>query len=105
MQFHNTLSTKSDSKHEGSPCTIYSFKNCPLPFPKQWTNGTNAGFSEADEDELWLPIHEHYATLGENVAAHEAAEYSFLKTYRELVTLMRKKVTALQSGFSMNQHM
>ena len=88
-----TLSTKDNSKPEGWPCTC-PCKNCPLP--NQWTSGPNAGFSEAGEADLWLPIHDHYIALSENVEAHEDAEFSFLKTYRELVEVMRMKVRKLQ---------
>ena len=45
---------------------------------------------------MWLPIHDgeygEYIEASEYVEAQEAAEYSFLKNFRQFVTLERKKV-------------
>ena len=45
---------------------------------------------------MWLPIHDgeygDYIEASEYVEAQEAAEYSFLKNFRQFVTLERKKV-------------
>ena len=53
---------------------------------------------------MWLPIHDgeygDYIEASEYVEAQEAAEYSFLKNFRQFVTLERKKVL---QGYSYGQ--
>ena len=58
--------------------------------PMQWTDGKNAGFSEADADKLYLPMDEH----GVNVAGQLADENSLLHTMQKLIAL-RKSSPAL----------
>lgn len=58
--------------------------------PMQWTDGKNAGFSEADADKLYLPVDEH----GVNVAAQMSDESSLLHTMKNLIAL-RKSSPAL----------
>ena len=60
--------------------------------PMQWTDGTNAGFSEAKP---WLPVPPSYKT--QNVAAESKDANSILATYRQLLSL-RHKESALVSG-------
>ena len=58
--------------------------------PMQWTNGKNAGFSDADASELYLPVDEH----GVSVQAQLAEEGSLLRTVQKLIAL-RKSSSAL----------
>ena len=58
--------------------------------PMQWTNGKNAGFSEADADALYLPVDEH----GVSVQAQMAQDGSLLRTVQKLIAL-RKSSSAL----------
>jgi alpha-glucosidase len=60
--------------------------------PMQWTDETNAGFSEAKP---WLPVPPSYKT--HNVAAESKDANSILATYRQLLSL-RHKESALVSG-------
>ena len=58
--------------------------------PMQWTEGKNAGFSEADAGKLYLPVDEH----GVNMAEQLADENSLLHTMQKLIAL-RKSSPAL----------
>lgn len=58
--------------------------------PMQWSDGKNAGFSDADAGALYLPVDAH----GENVAAQLRDDASLLNTTRKLIAL-RKSSPAL----------
>jgi alpha-glucosidase len=60
--------------------------------PMQWTDGTNAGFSEAKP---WLPVPPSYKT--HNVATESKDAGSILALYRQLLSL-RHKEPALVNG-------
>lgn len=62
--------------------------------PMQWTSGKNAGFSQADENMLYLPVEK--GDYIPNVADQYADDKSLLNTVRELIHL-RKSVDALGS--------
>ncbi|XP_065562925.1 probable maltase [Artemia franciscana] len=59
--------------------------------PMQWSNETNAGFSEV---EPWLAVNGNYPNV--NVAAQDAASESHLKVYRELVKI--REMASAQYG-------
>lgn len=63
--------------------------------PMQWDTTQNAGFSEADPDELWLPVAENAAE--KNVATELDDPQSHLALYRELLKI-RKASNALRFG-------
>jgi alpha-glucosidase len=60
-----------------------------------WNAGTNAGFSTAREEDLWLPVNDEYRTI--NVEAQLADPASSLNLYRALLAL-RKSSPALRDG-------
>ena len=62
--------------------------------PMQWTEGKNAGFSEADADKLYLPVDEH----GVNVAEQLADENSLLHTMQKLIALRRSSPALCADG-------
>lgn len=62
--------------------------------PMQWTEGKNAGFSEADSDKLYLPVDEH----GVNVAEQLADENSLLHTMQKLIALRRSSPALCADG-------
>lgn len=62
--------------------------------PMQWTDGKNAGFSEADADRLYLPVDEH----GVNVAEQLADEKSLLHTMQKLIALRRSSPALCADG-------
>lgn len=62
--------------------------------PMQWTDGKNAGFSEADADKLYLPVDEH----GVNVAEQLADENSLLHTMQKLIALRRSSPALCADG-------
>ena len=53
--------------------------------PMQWSAGKNAGFSDGDEKDLYLPVDADYEKV--NVAAEEADPGSLLHTVRDLLAL------------------
>ncbi|XP_054758477.1 amino acid transporter heavy chain SLC3A1-like [Lytechinus pictus] len=53
--------------------------------PMQWDATTNAGFSSASEDDLYLPVHFNYQQV--NVKAQMGDENSVLEVFRRLVAL------------------
>lgn len=62
--------------------------------PMQWTEGKNAGFSEADADKLYLPMDEH----GVNVAGQLADDNSLLHTMQKLIALRRSSPALCADG-------
>ena len=60
--------------------------------PMQWSDGKNAGFSDGDPEQLYLPIPEN----GINVAQQLADETSLLHTMKKLIAL-RKSSHALSA--------
>lgn len=64
----------------------------PERTPMQWSDFSNAGFSEA---EPWLPISEDFARI--NVSRQDHDQSSLLNFYRRLI-LLRKNEEALNSG-------
>lgn len=62
--------------------------------PMQWTEGKNAGFSEADAGKLYLPVDEH----GVNVAEQLADENSLLHTTQKLIALRRSSPALCADG-------
>ena len=62
--------------------------------PMQWTNGKNAGFSEADADALYLPVDEH----GVSVQAQMAQDGSLLRTVQKLIALRRSSPALCADG-------
>jgi glycosidase len=67
---------------------------CRSPMP--WTSeGAAAGFSDAPEDDLWLPVGE--SNRARNVEARTADDRSILHLYRRLLAL-RRRTPALQVG-------
>ena len=62
--------------------------------PMQWTDGKNAGFSEADAGKLYLPVDEH----GVNVAEQLADDNSLLHTMQKLIALRRSSPALCADG-------
>ncbi len=62
--------------------------------PMQWTNGKNAGFSDADASALYLSVDEQ----GENVCAQLADDASLLNTTRRLIALRRSSPALCADG-------
>ena len=60
--------------------------------PMQWAKGKNAGFSEANSEDLYLPVDE----AGENVSDQLSDPDSLLNTMKKLISL-RKNTQALSS--------
>jgi alpha-glucosidase len=69
------------------------FGRDPARTPLQWTNGVNAGFSEAHA--TWLPIAANYKT--HNIASESKDPHSYLSLYRTL-GLLRHKSNAIKHG-------
>lgn len=67
----------------------------PFRSPMQWTPEKNAGFSDADEDKLWLPVSPDYKEV--NVETQLNDPYSSLALYRKLIAY-RKTSPALLTG-------
>ena len=63
--------------------------------PMQWDSSSNAGFSAANAQKLWLPLSDEYKT--NNVERELKDPRSFLNLYRRLLRL-RKQSQALQTG-------
>ena len=63
--------------------------------PMAWDASPAAGFSDADPEDLWLPLHEHHAQL--NVAAESADPDSHLAFYRRALAY-RSASPALRAG-------
>jgi alpha-glucosidase len=67
----------------------------PQRTPMQWTDGTNAGFSSADPQVLWLPLSPDYQKI--NVAVQLKDPRSILNLYRSLLSY-RRSYLSLQVG-------
>ncbi|XP_045513184.1 maltase 2-like [Pieris brassicae] len=65
------------------PVNFIEVTRDPIRTPFQWTNGKNAGFSDADK--TWLPVAEGYEH--NNVANEKAAARSHYQVYRSLTGL------------------
>lgn len=63
--------------------------------PMLWNSGKNAGFSQADEDKLWLPIDPEYATR--NLEEQASDPFSFFSLYHTLLH-MRGANQTLKKG-------
>jgi alpha-glucosidase len=75
---------KIDDPHDGRD---------PERTPMLWTDGKNAGFSDAED--TWLPISPDYAT--KNVQAQLRDPHSFLSLYRRMLRI-RRDSPALRRG-------
>ncbi|XP_032595167.1 maltase 2 isoform X2 [Drosophila grimshawi] len=64
----------------------------PVRTPFQWSNATNAGFSEAAK--TWLPVHPNYLEM--NLEAQQQAAKSHYRVYRSLIEL--RKLPILRRG-------
>ena len=67
----------------------------PFRSPMQWSSEKNAGFSDAKEDKLWLPVSPDYKEI--NVESEINNPYSSLTLYRKLIAY-RKASPALVRG-------
>ncbi|XP_040152903.1 probable maltase [Anopheles arabiensis] len=72
------------------PATYELYSRDPVRTPFQWSNGTNAGFSNASR--TWLPVADGYREL--NVAAQLAAPRSHLKTFMQLTAYRKRRLLA-----------
>ncbi|CAB1338432.1 unnamed protein product [Coregonus sp. 'balchen'] len=66
----------------------------PQRSPMQWSDGPNAGFSDANH--TWLPMHPHHTTV--NVEAQQKDSGSVLSQYRAL-SLLRQAQLPLHRGW------
>ncbi|XP_035656989.1 neutral and basic amino acid transport protein rBAT [Oncorhynchus keta] len=66
----------------------------PQRSPMQWSDGPNAGFSDANH--TWLPLHPHHTTV--NVEAQQKDSGSVLSQYRAL-SLLRQAQLPLHRGW------
>jgi alpha-glucosidase len=64
--------------------------------PMLWNGSKNAGFSDADEAHLWLPIDSEYMTR--NLEAQARDPFSFFSLYRTLLH-MRQGLPMFQRGY------
>jgi glycosidase len=67
----------------------------PCRTPMQWDDTSNADFSTAEAQNLWLPVSEDYSTV--NVKTELADPESFLNLYRKLLAV-RHDTPALNHG-------
>jgi alpha-glucosidase len=67
----------------------------PQRTPMQWSSASNAGFSSADSQALWLPLSSDYQAT--NVEVELNAPRSILNLYRSLLTYRRTHLS-LQAG-------
>ncbi len=61
--------------------------------PMQWSDDKNAGFSNCEEDDLWLPVEKHYQSI--NVNRQQANPHSMLSFYRALMKFRKESETLL----------
>jgi alpha-glucosidase len=67
----------------------------PTRTPMPWHSGRNAGFSDADEAQLWLPVWREHRS--DNVETQRADPRSSLTLHRRLIAL-RRESAALGTG-------
>lgn len=77
---------------ENMPSKEGGFERTGSRTPMQWKNGKNAGFSDADKAELYLPVDEN----GVNVEQQLADDSSLINTVKKLIKL-RKSSNALSA--------
>ncbi|CAG9566553.1 unnamed protein product [Danaus chrysippus] len=65
------------------PINFVDVTRDPVRTPFQWSNGKNAGFSDAER--TWLPLAEGYENI--NVANQRSADRSHFQVYRTLTSL------------------
>jgi maltose alpha-D-glucosyltransferase/alpha-amylase len=71
--------------------------------PMQWSAGTNAGFSEADPEQLYLPVVANalYGYQAVNVAAQQRSPSSLLSWMRQLIRIRRSSPGLRRGGFEL----
>lgn len=84
-----------DIPYERVKDVMYLGKRDSVRTPMLWDNTKNAGFSDADEEDLWLPIDPDYKNL--NLEDQYLDPQSFLNLYRNLHSL-RNGHNALKHG-------
>ena len=72
-----------------------AFGRDPCRTPMQWDDSSNAGFSDADVQRLWLPVGDDYHEVNVKRSLDDPA--SILNLYRRLLSY-RKSTPALQWG-------
>jgi alpha-glucosidase len=70
----------------------------PTRTPMPWNGGRNAGYSDAGEERLWLPVWHEYPTR--NVEAQRADPRSSLTLYRRLIALRRESEALRRGGWA-----
>lgn len=75
--------TVDPSACQTSEAVYQQYTRDPSRTPFQWDNTTNAGFTNATKP--WLPVSPTYTTV--NVQVEEAASWSHLKLFKELIKL------------------
>ncbi|CAH2218451.1 jg12952, partial [Pararge aegeria aegeria] len=73
------------------PVNFIDVSRDPVRTPFQWSNGKNAGFSEAES--TWLPVAEGYENI--NVANQRSAVRSHYQVYRTLISLRMRSAFRL----------
>ena len=71
--------------------------------PMQWSAGTNAGFSEADPEQLYLPVVANalYGYQAVNVAAQRRSPSSLLSWMQQLIRIRRSSPALRRGGFEL----
>jgi len=70
--------------------------------PMQWNSGTNAGFSEADADELYSPViaEPPYGPETVSVAAQQDDPASLLNVLKRMISVRKAQPAFAASGFT-----